>query len=208
MRHSSGFTVVELLVVIVVIGILAAVSIVAFTGVRQHATDTSQVAAVGNWEKVLKAYYARYNKLPTITSTSMPPSMFGGTPVDRAVCLGRSYPADGYFGNGECLSIFMGKAGAVDTPFMNQIETMATVNGLNMERIGAEVEEDGVQYSFVTRGAALLADPNDSAATARIFYGIMGKKCEAGDESVLNYDEIDNPTLRGNLCIRHLKLVL
>ena len=53
LRARSGFTIVELLIVIVVIGILAAITIVAYNGVRQKA----QIASVSDGlEKVGKAF--------------------------------------------------------------------------------------------------------------------------------------------------------
>ena len=40
-KTHSGFTIVELLIVIVVIGILAAISIVAYNGIQNRANDTA-----------------------------------------------------------------------------------------------------------------------------------------------------------------------
>jgi len=52
LKSEKGFTIVELLIVIVVIGILAAIVIVAFNGVQQQARTT---AAKANAQGVIKA---------------------------------------------------------------------------------------------------------------------------------------------------------
>lgn len=61
--RRSGFTIVELLIVIVVIGILAAISIVAYNGIQTRATDTitkSDVAQAGKQLEVDKATTGSY----------------------------------------------------------------------------------------------------------------------------------------------------
>ena len=52
----SGFTIVELLIVIVVIAVLAAISVVAYNGLQQRAHSTSAKAAVLQVAKKLAAY--------------------------------------------------------------------------------------------------------------------------------------------------------
>lgn len=50
-QQTAGFTIVELLIVIVVIGILAAITIVAYNGIQQRATATSIVSTIKQIEK-------------------------------------------------------------------------------------------------------------------------------------------------------------
>lgn len=64
-RKQSGFTIVELLIVIVVIGILAAITIVAYNGIQDRATYTKRYAAISQVNKALKLYFAENDKYPT-----------------------------------------------------------------------------------------------------------------------------------------------
>lgn len=55
-RSISGFTIVELLIVIVVIAILAAISIVAYTGIQARANDAKMRAGVKQFETTLRIW--------------------------------------------------------------------------------------------------------------------------------------------------------
>lgn len=61
---QKGFTIVELLIVIVVIGILAAIVIVAFNGVQARANFSREKSDVANINKVIQLYYADNNIYP------------------------------------------------------------------------------------------------------------------------------------------------
>ena len=63
-RGKSGFTIVELLIVIVVIAILAAITIVAFNGIQQRANNTAKISAVKGVIRLVKGYTATYSVLP------------------------------------------------------------------------------------------------------------------------------------------------
>jgi general secretion pathway protein G len=56
-RPQSGFTIVELLIVIVVIGILAAITIVAYNGIQSRARETSLRSDLTNIAKQLEMYH-------------------------------------------------------------------------------------------------------------------------------------------------------
>ena len=65
LNKQRGFTIVELLIVIVVIGILAAITIVAYNGVQQRANNTQRVTAAKDWHKLISAYIAQNGRYPS-----------------------------------------------------------------------------------------------------------------------------------------------
>src|SRR5665811_845873 len=73
---QRGFTIVELLIVIVVIGILAAITIVAYNGIQRSARNAQTASAIEAYKKGLMAYVV----------------INGAYPNYNAVCLGQGYP--------------------------------------------------------------------------------------------------------------------
>jgi len=89
-KRDKGFTIVELLIVVVVIAILAAITIVSYNGITQRASNSLVLASVANWERIIKLYQVTNYKLP-----------------DDWTCLGMSvndFPVDSTFslGTGMC----------------------------------------------------------------------------------------------------------
>jgi prepilin-type N-terminal cleavage/methylation domain-containing protein len=68
-QNKNGFTIVELLIVIVVIGILAAITIVAYNGIQQRARISAATSAVAQTTKKLEAYAVDGNGYPAALST-------------------------------------------------------------------------------------------------------------------------------------------
>lgn len=78
-KSKSGFTIVELLIVIVVIAILAAVTIVAFNGIQARTRNSQTIQATTAWLKAMKMYEADKGEVPHAGYDS---------------CLGENYPWD------------------------------------------------------------------------------------------------------------------
>jgi prepilin-type N-terminal cleavage/methylation domain-containing protein len=64
---QQGFTIVELLIVIVVIGILAALVITTFTGIQQKARDTERTTDIKALHGQVEAFYAQKGFYPSLT---------------------------------------------------------------------------------------------------------------------------------------------
>ena len=64
----KGFTIVELLIVIVVIGILAAITIVAYNGIQERARFTTAKSDLASVNKAILMYHAENGKYPGPTS--------------------------------------------------------------------------------------------------------------------------------------------
>lgn len=67
-RKQQGFTIVELLIVIVVIGILAALVITTFTGIQQKARNTERTTDIKAIHGQVEAYYASNGRYPTLAN--------------------------------------------------------------------------------------------------------------------------------------------
>ena len=75
-QNRVGFTIVELLIVIVVIGVLAAITVVAFENARIQASNSQTTAAM---KEYIKAFYTY--------------GVENGTYPNTSGCLGTGYPA-------------------------------------------------------------------------------------------------------------------
>lgn len=69
-QRKQGFTIVELLIVIVVIGILAAISVVAYNGVQFRASDTRRIADITKLQQGLEIYRQQNDSFPAATSAN------------------------------------------------------------------------------------------------------------------------------------------
>lgn len=91
-QRQSGFTIVELLIVIIVIAVLAGVTVTAFKGVSDRAYVSKAGTAVGTFQKLLEMYKSQYGTYPHPGGSSL------------SVCVGQTnnYPVVSGFAAGEC----------------------------------------------------------------------------------------------------------
>lgn len=75
---SKGFTIVELLIVIVVIAILAAITVVAYNGIQDRARATQMASGMGQYAKALANHVALNGAYPT-SAASGALACFDGT---------------------------------------------------------------------------------------------------------------------------------
>lgn len=78
-KSTSGFTIVELIIIIVVVGVLAGITVVSYNGVKVRAQNADRITELKAWEKAFVQYKA--------TNNGKYPAM-----ADGGYCLGTGFP--------------------------------------------------------------------------------------------------------------------
>lgn len=145
-RVNRGFTIVELLIVIVVIAILAAISIVSYNGIRERTNNTQTATAVSSYVKALNMYRTDKGEYP-----------------DFDFCLGMQYDANG------CRSNI---SGMVNNKFINTVSLRPYFGGSVPEPAKTATFTSG---SFQIKGAFYIWKSTyynaDGAAFGVIIHG-------------------------------------
>jgi prepilin-type N-terminal cleavage/methylation domain-containing protein len=94
-KKNSGFTIVELLIVIVIIGILAAITIVAYNGIQNRAKASAAQSSANVLQKKLEAYNAVQSSYPTGTATTSLATQTESTLTNSGVSIGTPTAATG-----------------------------------------------------------------------------------------------------------------
>ena len=69
MQQRSGFTLIEVLIVVFIIGLLASVVLVGLGAFRQRGRDARRVADLRSAQNALELYYAKNNQYPKVTGS-------------------------------------------------------------------------------------------------------------------------------------------
>lgn len=166
-KRLRGFTIVELLIVIVIIAILATITIVVYNGVQEKAY-ASKGAAVAN-------SYAKIFELAKLNDDNYP-----FTDYDY-ICLGSAdlYPSTPDFDYGECMNIY-GYSYYVDDDFNDYLSKFAeTIPSASLPTVRYD------DYINI-RGAVYIGDEQ----TGKIIYMMKGEQqCPSGQ---LNFDYMGN----------------
>lgn len=155
-RNRQGFTIVELLIVVVVIGILAAIVIVAYNGITTQAENTKTVQGVAQYVRGLQIYVTQNGHYPI---------------EDGYPCLG-PHPGTscGRITNGSsdyCLGSGTTVSGAdFDTE-------MKTVFNGNVPVLSTQQMSCG---TVKAHGAYYLPNDSNGGSTARIYYFLKGNQ--------------------------------
>lgn len=131
-RRNHGFTIVELLIVVVVIGILAAIVTVAYTGIQDRANSSKRDADMAQYYKaILAARVSTGQNLRTITGSSYS--------IGR--CISASYnpsaiePRD------------LPKSHVCWTQYYDNLDKIGTAAGMNLSAL-RDGDSRGNPYSF------------------------------------------------------------
>lgn len=128
-ENRHGFTIVELLIVIVVIAVLATISIVAYNGMQQRADTATRQSEMMAWKKAFLAYKASSGDWPSSLN------------INSFYCLGTGFP----IGNGgvarcrDYLSSATGYPESDSTVLMSQFQAIMSLPNMPKKPVGTTV---------------------------------------------------------------------
>lgn len=93
-RRKRGFTIVELLIVVVVIAILAAITLVTYSGIQQRANNAAIIDAASKSLRIIQAYIAANDKYPSSGGSTLCITSVSGCQTASAVGANATFDAN------------------------------------------------------------------------------------------------------------------
>lgn len=172
-KNRSGFTLVELLIVIVVIAILASISVVAYSGIQQRASRSQLSAALDSYIKGIEMYRVENGVYPTASDLSH----------TGYACLAPagSLPASGVFEDDKCSTV--DGYGEISPALNTKLSTI--VSDL------PDVSMPAANYSSTNSARGLMYYASDDWVDGRTWYAIHyyilgNQECPRGDSYYLS----------------------
>lgn len=204
-RSINGFTIVELLIVIIVISILATLSVAGYNGISARATNSSVQGAVGSLEKALKIYYQEKGEPLQVSDTLG--NSYGVGMQYAAYVFDQGAACVGDWGSvttpdpGDCVN-YMGNSNITAGQLLEAYKITLDGSGLKgvfpkiavptigvQETAGAHTfEHKGLRYTFAEGSRRMF-----------IYYAQIGKNvCMSGDLSIRPAHVTDHPNRSWN----------
>lgn len=180
-RGNKGFTIVELLIVVVVIAVLAAITIVSYNGTQDRAANSAVLASVKNWEGIIRLYQFTNAKLPEDwTCLGIDVSNF---PEDTSFNLGPGVCERGMIVDDTWSSEYKivppQPSKPTPTPVLLRQNTSPGSGAMKTLSSGNKVIK-GIVY------AAVSDQTQVSHPGAYIFYGLKNQSCPSGEAHAIH----------------------
>lgn len=174
---SSAFTVVELLVVIVVIGILATISFVSYNGFRERAINTDRLSVLTNYRDAFISYAGQEGSYPPVPVTNM------------YYCLGKNLADSAYInskGGGSPPATVLGQPAQYCNQLLNPTQRYAGYPPLNtsLATIIDISEKDAAtnvaSYGTIIGPVVQYVNAGSGAARLKLLDVFLGTSCPSG----------------------------
>lgn len=178
-----GFTIVELLIVIVVIGIIATITLLTYKGVATRGYNAQITQGVEQYNKAIQTYRGLNGTYPKVTGED------GTTTGVFLTCLGTGYP------NAQC-GVVSGNTISEDPVFNTAI---SGVIGNHIPLIGKNaISGAGETFIGAVYGIDVVdpsKNPDNSSSGRVINYGLMGTNTDCGVATAYQYATATSPAM-------------
>ena len=160
---QKGFTIVELLIVIVVIAILAAITVTSFNGIQQRSRNASRLSSIQTYVKLLSLYAVQNGSYPTLAN---------------GACLGSGYASSTC--TNASLTQTTPSTATEQSTFNTQLSTMGSLPDYPKLNSSASGSGDAVGAFMYTYGTT-----NETPARGhRIIYFLEGMNQDCGQSRI------------------------